>query len=330
MLPIDRSNTPMIYEAIRSLQVPCPAKFFFVIRKDQNNNGCLANVLHDICNELGYQGHVIEIEQLSDGPATSAYACKSHLSLDAPLIVSNSDQVLQWSYCNFMDVCKPYDGAVLCYTPSYQIEIGSADKHSFVRLDNDNKAVEFKEKVAISNHALVGVHYFSQAQHFIDAYDDMIRANYRAPNGEFYLSICYDVMLQQCKTVGMYKLNGTDERYYPVGEPDDYFAYLYEKGGYMPLIGSSVRLPDDVDVSFHRYAKNERVPFERNGDTVVSRLLLAGAMSVNGMYMPKRKLFVIHPNEVYCPIFHEESVVITIRSKTQDAKNLPKPPIHVV
>jgi hypothetical protein len=46
----------------------------------------------------------------------------------------------------------------------------------------------------------------------------------RAPNKEFYLSYTYQAMLDLNYKIGTYKLT-SNEAFYPVGEPEDYFLY---------------------------------------------------------------------------------------------------------
>ena len=108
---------------------------------------------------------------------------------------------------------------------------GAKDKHSFIHLNSAGEIDECREKIVLSENALVGVHYFRTARHFKDAYEYMVRQNLRAPNGEFYLSLCYQSMIENKHTVGYCELDKS-EHFYPVGEPGDYFDYLYAHGGY--------------------------------------------------------------------------------------------------
>ena len=98
-------------------------------------------------------------------------------------------------------------------------------------MNSVGKIDECREKIVLSEHALVGVHYFSVARNFKDAYEYMVQQNIRAPNGEFYLSLCYQSMIENGRTVGYCELDA-NEHFYPVGEPADYFNYLYLRGGY--------------------------------------------------------------------------------------------------
>ena len=122
-----------------------------------------------------------------------------------------------------MDQCSDYDGGVLTYIPDYEIKIGKPDKHSFVE-KQDGECTYFSEKIAVSTEALVGVHYFKSKKVFIDAYENMIECNERAPNGEFYMSLMYNSVLRNGGKVAAIPLQ-KNEKFFPVGDPENYFKY---------------------------------------------------------------------------------------------------------
>lgn len=234
LLPMDKQLTKMIDYAILTLinkihNLQCC--FIFILREENGENINLRNHLYNICKVNGFECKILSIDYLTEGPASTAYLAKELISNDIPLIISNSDQILDWNFMNFLKISNNYDGCVLTYKPPYEIIIGEKDKHSFVKLDNNNNAVEFVEKTAISKEALVGVHFYKSGKIFIESYEYIYNNNIRAPNGEFYLSYTYQALLNMNYKVGTYKLKD-NEYFYPVGEPDDYFKY-YNK--YTPI-----------------------------------------------------------------------------------------------
>lgn len=214
LLPMNEKQS-MIEVAVQSLDIKCSNTFVYVVREQ-------IPFLLD--------GKMVYIDELTDGPASTVMKAQHVLDPEHPLLVSNSDQVLDWNSDDFFRTCEKYDGCVLTYTPEYKLTIGSVDKHSFVRFENE-KVVECREKIVLSDNALVGVHYFKKAQMFFDGYAEMIKKNIRAPNGEFYLSLVYQALIESGYSIGVHKL-GTNEKFYPVGEPYDYFNYLYTCGRY--------------------------------------------------------------------------------------------------
>jgi dTDP-glucose pyrophosphorylase len=228
LLPIDTSLTPMIELAITSLNISVPARYLFILR-EQPDTLKVIELLKTIAEKYKLEYKILTIQELTEGPASTVYLAKELLNLDEPLLVSNSDQVLDWNFDHFYDRCQQYEGCVLTYKPEYPLILGEKDKHSFLRIDESDLVCQFAEKIVLSEHALVGVHYYKTAQLFVEAYQQMVQTNLRAPNGEFYLSLTYQVLLEQHKSVGYSEIKGT---FYPVGEPMDYFDYLYQRGGY--------------------------------------------------------------------------------------------------
>lgn len=227
LLPIDINLTTMIEQAILTLIMKhdnLRFNFIFVMRKSNNNDLEIEEKLKSLCKKNHSECTIRWIDYLTEGPATTSYLIKDLINNDKPLIISNSDQILDWNFDKFLKKCKDYDGCVLTYDPPYEFEIGSNDKHSFVKFDKDNNPIEFVEKIAISKEALVGVHYYKTTKLFIEAYEYLFKNNIRAPNGEFYLSYTYQALLNMKYTVGTYKLENK-EFFYPVGEPIDYFNY---------------------------------------------------------------------------------------------------------
>lgn len=227
MLPINKNHTSMIEMAITTLQAPPSSHFIFILREENPTqpDTSVRGLLQDICTKNKYKCTILSVNALTEGPTCTSYIAKDIVNNDIPLIISNSDQILDWDCASFLSAFETCDAGVLTYTPDYPIVIGSKDKHSFVQKDpNTQQPIRFVEKIAISDEALVGVHYYKKGAYFVEAAKYTFDNNIRAPNGEFYLSYTYQALLNLNYTVGTYKLPETFH-FYPVGEPHDYFAY---------------------------------------------------------------------------------------------------------
>jgi len=233
LLPMDGVMTPMIELAVTSLKVSVPCRYFFIINESEGEDTRLRRILGDLAVKYGWCYKVWGVPALTEGPASTVYHIRDFLDMGAPMLVVNSDQVLSWDFEAFWQRCTGRDGCVLTYTPSYELVLGATDKHSFVMMGGleayeGGRALKFAEKTVLSPWALVGVHYFRTAVLFVSAYEEMVSVGLRAPNGEFYLSLVYEMMVRLGWDVGMYDVTGVTGkgRYYPVGEPGDYFHYL--------------------------------------------------------------------------------------------------------
>jgi dTDP-glucose pyrophosphorylase len=243
MLPLNTQLETMIEKAIISLDVNLTTfdPLFIFITKQVTND--IRSHLMDICTKMNYRYKIIDLEYLTQGPASTVIEAIDWIPLDDQLIVSNSDQVLDWNFDKFIQTAQQYDGCVLTYPLPYSKDIGSTDKHSFIKLDTRGRVIDVAEKIVLSDIALVGVHYYKKARYFVESYNDMLSNNIRASNGEFYLSLTYKSMINSGKySVGIHHIDQQKDIFYPTGEPLDYFDYLHNKSP-IPYIFNITDMP---------------------------------------------------------------------------------------
>ena len=156
-------NKTLIELAIETLNID--GRYIFIIRKSEYND-ILKNILSQYPN-----CSIIEIDYVTEGPASSCYLAKNVLNYEDELIITNCDQILEWNSNDFLNKTrvKNYECSVLTY-------FSDNPKNSFIKCDENNIAIEIKEKIVISNYALVGVHYFKKAKLFLTKVPQNLRA----------------------------------------------------------------------------------------------------------------------------------------------------------
>ncbi len=303
LLPLDSDLTKMIEKAILSLCAPKDSKFIFILREYEGFDiEKISSFLKKICDDNNFLCEIISINYLSEGPASTAYIAKYLIDSDVPLIISNSDQVLEWNFTNFINTCEKYDGCVLTYKPNYDLKMGGIDKHSFVSKDENGVPNNFTEKIVISNEALVGVHYYKKGSFFIKAYEHMFKNNHRAPNGEFYLSLTYKSMIELGYNIGTYLIDSKNELFYPVGEPEDYFNYYNKK---CPLIINTINNIDKLNLINNDFFKIKKF----NVNSIINEpnilfILLQGKTDMDKYLYLNEKIKIIE--ESYFLIINEK------------------------
>jgi dTDP-glucose pyrophosphorylase len=219
MLPkplIDVNGLPMIVRAIESLGMPKDAQWHFIIRKDE-----FTDAVKKIVGSVVKDPRFSEVDKTTEGPACSVLLFEQYIDNDDELITANCDQIMEWNSDLFFHNVRLYDGAVVTY-------YSDTDKNSYVKLDRLGRAVQFAEKEVISNISLNGIHYWKRGSDFVQSAKDMIAADDRAPNGEFYIAPTYNYMIQQGKQVGIYHI--PNEQHHAVGVPIDLERFLkYDK-----------------------------------------------------------------------------------------------------
>jgi len=211
---IDINGTPMIIRAIRSLGIE--GQYNFIIRKNEYMDSVKETISNEVTNP-----NFIEIDKTTEGPACSALLFKDIINNDDELVIANCDQIMEWNTDLFFHNVRLYDGAVVTYH-------SDTDKNSYVRLDKKGQAIQFAEKEVISNISLNGIHYWKKGRYFVDSAEKMIAADDRAPNGEFYISLSYNHMIEVGLNVGIYHI--PNQQHHAVGVPIDLEKFIkYEK-----------------------------------------------------------------------------------------------------
>lgn len=212
---IDVDGATMIERVMDNLRVE-GAKFVLIARREH----LVAEP--EVVNGLLGRGDLIfsPIDFVTEGAACTVLTAREHLDRNAPLLIANCDQIVDFDCADFIDdaMARGLDGSILCFRDRYR-----DPKWSFARVNETGLVEEVKEKVAISDLATVGIYYFARAGDFIDAAMDMIVANDRS-NNEFYVCPVYNYMRHRGSRIGVYEI--TFEAMHGIGTPDDLDSYL--------------------------------------------------------------------------------------------------------
>ena len=212
---IDINGIPMIVKVLDSLELS-QAQFLFVIAKNEYSEH-----IKSLISSSVKKSKFIEIDYVTEGPACSCLLFREEIDNDEELVIANCDQIMEWDSENFLMNVRRFDGAVVTY-------YNDTDKNSYARIDKRGRVLEIREKEVISNVSLNGVHYWKKGKYFVASTEDMITADDRAPNGEFYVGPTYNYMINKGLTVGIYHI--PNQQHHAVGVPVDLENYLkYEK-----------------------------------------------------------------------------------------------------
>lgn len=212
---IDINGIPMIVKVLDSLELS-QAQFLFVIAKNEYSEH-----IKSLISSSVKKSKFIEIDYVTEGPACSCLLFREEIDNDEELVIANCDQIMEWDSENFLMNVRRFDGAVVTY-------YNDTDKNSYARIDKRGRVLEIREKEVISNVSLNGVHYWKKGKYFVASTEDMITADDRAPNGEFYVGPTYNYIINKGLTVGIYHI--PNQQHHAVGVPVDLENYLkYEK-----------------------------------------------------------------------------------------------------
>lgn len=164
--------------------------------------------------------HVIQkhVDGLTEGAACTALHAEDLLDPSEPLIIANSDQLIEWGNGD-PELLNCFDGALWCFDAP-----DKNPKWSYVLGDEQTGIVHtVREKQPISTRATCGVYYYGKAEYFFRSARAMIAMNDRY-NNEFYIAPTFNYLIAAQKDV----VDVPVRRMIGLGTPEDLEAYLKE------------------------------------------------------------------------------------------------------
>jgi len=209
---IDVNGKPMIQVVVESMNME--ATFIYIVQKshrEKYNLDTLLNLITPNCK-------IVEVDGLTEGAACTVLLAKEHINNENQLILTNSDQFIQWDSTEFMYQMneKDFDGAIMCFESTHP-------KWSFAKTNEDGLITEVAEKNPISNQATAGIYYFKHGSDFVTSAEQMIEKNIRT-NNEFYVCPVYNEAILNDKKIYNYHIPA--ENMWGLGTPEDLKHYL--------------------------------------------------------------------------------------------------------
>jgi dTDP-glucose pyrophosphorylase len=143
------------------------------------------------CRAMGLEDfHVFELDEVTDGQATSAYASR-HLWLpDAPVLVYNIDTYVHPDFLHPQSIDAAADGWIPCFR-------ALGDHWSFVDAGADGWAVDVVEKTRVSENASIGLYWFARGSDYVTTYESFFADPSNAVRGERYIAPMYRQLIGQ-------------------------------------------------------------------------------------------------------------------------------------
>lgn len=212
---IDVDGKPMIVRVLENLDYP-DARYILIARKEHIEKE--VDLVKQI--EKEFNAIFISIDKLTEGTACTVLYARKYINNDEPLLIANSDQIVDINIVDFIDDCKDrnLDGSILTF-----VDIHQDPKWSFAKLDENQLVTEVKEKIVISEFATVGIYLYSRGKEFVNASIDMIIENDRV-NNEFYTCPTYNYAIKEGSKIGIYNMEF--QKMHGIGTPKDLNLYI--------------------------------------------------------------------------------------------------------
>lgn len=245
--PLIDINGKMIIEYILDMFDRENDEFVFIC----NDVHLETTAMPEILNSLVSKPMVVSMPQHKLGPVYTVKTVYDMIRDDEEVIVSYCDNPHLWDRKDFEAKMKEgnFDGCVLTHTGFHPHTLANT-KMAFVKGSN-GVLQEIKEKACytddpMSEHASTGVYYFKRGKDIKKYFDLAIEKGIQY-NGEFYVTLVYNLLVKDGLKVGYY-----DTPFVTVfGTPEEVQNFL----GWTHIIsGGQVKTEDDL-LNCYRYWK---------------------------------------------------------------------------
>ena len=193
-------------------------QYIFIVMKDDKED--VEAFICKQCKELNINNyHVIVIDYLTDGQATTAMLAERYWNEKNAILIYNIDTYVEPFAMNSAELKG--DGFIPCFK-------GKGDHWSFVRLDDNGKVAEIKEKKRISDYCTLGAYYFRTCSLYKALYDEYYQQtdNSQSTMKEKYVAPLYDYLLS--KGGKIYISDIPSEKVHVLGTPEELGLFLCE------------------------------------------------------------------------------------------------------
>lgn len=189
-------------------------QYIFIAMKDEKED--VKTFISDQCKRMKIKNyHIIIIDYLTDGQATTAMLASKVWKNDNGLLIYNIDTYVEPGEMNASELKG--DGFIPCFK-------AEGDHWSFVRLDSKGKAVEIKEKCRISNNCTLGAYYFKTCKLYENLYHEYYYKSENLVNGEKYVAPLYNLLLESGGDVYISNIN--PKKVHVLGTPEELQKFL--------------------------------------------------------------------------------------------------------
>lgn len=212
---IEVNGKPMIQVVVENLNVE--AHYIFLVQKDHYEKYNLKQLL----NLIAPGCDIVQVDGVTEGAACTTLLAKELINTDAPLMIANSDQFVEWNSNEALYgfTADEVDGGIVTFKATHP-------KWSFAKVGEDGFVSEVAEKNPISDDATVGIYYWKHGKDYVNYAEKMIEKNIRT-NNEFYVCPVFNQAIEDGKKVKIKEI----ERMWGIGTPEDleYFLNHYKK-----------------------------------------------------------------------------------------------------
>jgi NDP-sugar pyrophosphorylase family protein len=180
--------------------------FIFIVNENHLLHTNIKNVL------LNYVPNaiIVAIPQHKSGPVYAVQQAYEFIKNDEPCIVNYCDFFMEWDYQHFLQTVMDTacDGAIPCYTGFHPHLLHAQNVYAGCKVDEHHRLISIKEKFSFTSnkmesHHSVGTYYFKNGALLKKYFDALVAAQHQL-NGEYYVSMVYEKMIEDGLNIHVY------------------------------------------------------------------------------------------------------------------------------
>lgn len=160
--------------------------YIFIVRREDD----ASEFIRATCERMGIvRLHVLEIDALTDGQATTALLAGAYWEKESSLLIYNIDTYVEPGAMNDSQIAG--DGFIPCFC-------APGNHWSFVRMSEDGeRAAEVREKERISDFCTLGAYYFKSCRLYETLYEEYYAKDENLKKGEKYVAPLYNHLIEK-------------------------------------------------------------------------------------------------------------------------------------
>lgn len=165
----------------------------------------------------------LAIKGQTQGALCTSLFCIDYIDNDAPLVISNSDQIIDVSFEKVIEQFdeRDADAGVITFHSIHP-------RWSYILLDNAGNALEVAEKRPLSNNAIAGFYYYKHGHDFVEAAKRAILKQNHV-NGMYYVSASLNELILMNKKIVTYEIDKSQyHSFYSPAKIREYEERLYK------------------------------------------------------------------------------------------------------
>lgn len=190
-------------------------EYYFIVRSEDDSSEFIKSTCENAGICAADKAHVIEIDYMTDGQATTAMLAKDYWNRADELMIYNIDTYVEAFAMKSEDIAG--DGFIPCFK-------ADGAHWSFVKLDDAGNAIEVREKVRISDNCTLGAYYFKTCALYEQMYDEYYNHGGRLDAGERYVAPLYNYMISKGLAVRICDVDAS--KVHVLGTPEELNVFL--------------------------------------------------------------------------------------------------------